>query len=144
MGTSQEQSSQCQGHVNPETVSTTQVQLLITEELLTTIGQGNNSVSSLPQDLPPEEQIINSPWDWQKSPLAEKFSWQKSDLGLQPCWNRIRKGLTPVLYLVPPGKRHYYANSVVWSVTLPFQYSTLVMGTKCRQVVQYCRPGQNP
>lgn len=106
MGTSQEQSSQCQGYVNPETVSTTQVQLLITEELLTTIGQGNNSVSSLPQDLPPEEQIINSPWDWQKSPLAEKFSlaekwfWVYNLVGIGS-----ERGLTPVLYSGPTWKK---------------------------------------
>ena len=45
MDASQENSSQCQGHVNPETVNTIQVQLLITEELLTTMSEWVSEVA---------------------------------------------------------------------------------------------------
>ena len=59
--------------------------------------------------------------------LADKFPviWVYNLVG-------VRKRLIPVLYLVPPGKRHCYTNSVVWSVTLPLQYLTLVSGNSVR------------
>lgn len=94
---------QCQGHVKSRDSQYHSGSTVDHWRTVDNYRSGHNSVSSLPQDLPPEEQIITALGTGRKVPW-QKSLWQKSDLSHNLVGIGLKRDFTPVLYLVPPGK----------------------------------------